>query len=141
MPRINQRLLLIAISAAAIGGWQLWSSAPQSATAQTKAAAASSRLDFEVVESYDAKYLGDTPGHMGRAGGLENTQVRVALGDGVYRGDELVGRVTRLNWNRAHGALDIEFDPVDHARVCVGDKVAIALDAGSAERAQSQRGK
>jgi hypothetical protein len=142
MTRISRGLVLVLTSIAIIGCWQLWSSGQQPATAPAKAAGSTNRLEFEVVESYDAKYLGDTPGHMGRTGGLENAQIRIALRDPIYRGDEVVGRVTRLIWNRVHGSLDIEFDPVDHARVCVGDKVVVALDGTqSASSSGPQRAK
>jgi len=133
-----------ALGLAIISGWQVWSSGQQTTppAAKAKDGAAANRLEFEVVESYDAKYLGDTPGHMGRGGGLENTRMRVALADPIYRGDELIGRVTGLTWSRTHGALDIEFDPVDHARVCVGDKVWMALDGNNPPRtSEPARGK
>jgi len=107
-------------------GWQLFSSGQQPAAEKTKDGA--NRLEFEIVNSFDGKYLGDTPGHMGRAGGLTMRRPRVALGDPVYRGDERVGLVTHLDWNRVNGSLDIEFDPVDHARVCVGDAVWVVLE-------------
>jgi hypothetical protein len=113
--------------------WQLWSSGQQPATGKG-AEGGANRLEFEVVESFDAKYLGDTPGHMGRAGRLEGRKLRVALGDAIHRGDERVGIVTGLKWNRTNGSLDIEFDPVDHARVCVGDVVWMALDGNAAAR-------
>ena len=29
-----------------------------------------------------------------------------------------MGLVTRLDWNRTNNSLDIEFDPIDRARVC-----------------------
>jgi len=68
--------------------------------------------------------------------------MRVALSDPIYRGDELIGRVTGLTWSRTHGALDIEFDPVDHAHVCVGDKVWMALDGNNPPRtSEPARGK
>ena len=107
-------------------GWQLLSSGQQPAAEKGKDTG--NRLEFEIVNSFDGKYLGDTPGHMGRAGGLSMRRARVALGDPVYRGEERVGLVTHLDWNRVNGSLDIEFDPVDHARVCVGDSVWVALD-------------
>jgi hypothetical protein len=107
-------------------GWQLLSSGQQPAAEKGKDA--SNRLEFEIVNSFDGKYLGDTPGHMGRAGGLSTRRPRVALGDAVFRGEERVGLVTHLDWNRVNGSLDIEFDPVDHARVCVGDSVWVVLD-------------
>src|SRR5215510_3176190 len=90
--------------------------------------AASNRFEFEVIQSYDAKYQGDTPGHMGRSGGLENRKLHVALGDPVFRGEQQVGKVTSLGWSRPHGSLEVEFDPLEGARVCVGDTVWIALD-------------
>jgi hypothetical protein len=119
------------VSLAMLTAWQLWSSGQQPATGKGKDAAAANRLEFEVVQSFDAKYLGDTPGHMGRAGAIEGRRPRIALEDSIYRGDEKVGIVTGLQWNRTNGSLDIEFDPVDHARVCVGDAVWMALDGKS----------
>jgi hypothetical protein len=118
-------------------GWQAWSSGQQAATSKAQAVAADpNRFVFEVVQSYDAKYLGDTPGHIGRSGGLENRRPRVALDDPVFRGDEKVGRVTALDWNRTRGSLEVEFDPVDHARINVGDEVWLALDGKPAVKGQ-----
>jgi len=107
-------------------GWQLLSSGQQSPS--EKSQTATNRLEFEVVQSFDSKYLGDTPGHTGRAGGLSMRRPRIALGDPVYRGEERVGLVTHLDWNRVNGSLDVEFDPVDHARICVGESVWLVLD-------------
>jgi hypothetical protein len=73
---------------------------------------ASAKFAFQVVESFDAKYLGDTPGHIGRGGGLEHGKPNVSLGDPVYRGDEKVGTITSLTWDRSKGSLEVEFDPV-----------------------------
>jgi hypothetical protein len=95
--------------------------------------AAEERFDFDVVRSFDAKYQGDTPGHIGRHGGLGERRPLIALGDPVYRGDEQVGIVTELVWTRAQGALDIEFDPLPKARVCVGDLVWVKLGKPAAE--------
>ena len=39
-------------------------------------------FSFEVIESHDADYLGDTPAHLGRNGGL-TVRPHVALGDAV----------------------------------------------------------
>jgi len=112
--------------------WQLWLAGQQpgaeKAGGDKSTKVVGNRLEFEVVHSFDAKYLGDTPGHMGRAGGLTTKRPRIALEDKVYRGEELVGIVTHLDWNRGNNSLDIEFDPVDHARVCVGDMVWVVLD-------------
>jgi hypothetical protein len=121
-------------------GWQLLSSGQQPAA--DKAKDTGNRLEFEIVNSFDGKYLGDTPGHMGRAGGLSMRRPRIALGDPVYRGDERVGLVTHLDWNRVNGSLDVEFDPVDHARVCVGDAVWLVLDSPRpAKTSEAQRTK
>ncbi len=109
--------------------WQVWSVGQQPGVEKSKNAAAASRLEFEVVQSFDAKYEGDTPGHMGRAGGLASRKPHVALGDAVFRGDQKVGTVTGLTWNRTNGSLDIEFDPADKARVAVGDAVWLVLDS------------
>ena len=86
-----------------------------------------SRLSFEVIESFDAKYLGDTPGHMGRVGGLGVRKPKVALGDPVYRGEERVDTVTGLVWNRANGSLDVEFDPAPLKTIVLGDTVWLAV--------------
>jgi len=93
-----------------------------------------SRLSFEVIESFDAKYLGDTPGHIGRVGGLAARKPKVALGDPVYRGEERVGTVTGLAWNRANGSLDIEFDPAPLKTIVLGDTVWVAPRADDGPR-------
>ena len=89
------------------------------------------RFEFEVIESHDAAYLGDTPGHMGRDGGL-TVRPNVALGDGVYRttGEKMarVGTITRVVWDRVSGGLTVEFDPEPLTRVAVGDEVWIDLN-------------
>lgn len=76
--------------------------------AQPKASA--NRFEFEVVESFDSKYAGDTAGHLGRGGGFQG-QIDIALGDPVYRKGERVGTVTRLAWDRTRGSLEVEFKP------------------------------
>ena len=90
-----------------------------------------SRFAFEIIESHDAKYLGDTPGHMGRDGGLE-VRPNVAIGDPVHRteagGDRLVGRVTAVVWERVSRSLTVEFDPEPFLRIAVGDEVWIDLN-------------
>ena len=89
------------------------------------------RFEFEVIESHDAVYLGDTPGHMGRDGGL-TVRPNVALGDGVHRttGEKTtrVGTITRVVWDRVSGGLTVEFDPEPLTRVAVGDEVWIDLN-------------
>lgn len=96
------------------------------------------RFEFEVIESHDAAYLGDTPGHMGRDGGL-TVRPNVALGDGVYRTVAekavRVGTITRVVWDRVSGGLTVEFDPEPLVRVAVGEEVWIDLNpAPPAER-------
>ena len=66
---------------------------------------------FRVVESFDARYLGDTPGHLGREGGLGEDKPDVSLGAPVYCGDEKVGEVTRLAWDRFKESRGVEFVP------------------------------
>lgn len=97
------------------------------------------RFDFEVIESHDAAYLGDTPGHMGRDGGL-TCRPNVALGDGVFRTKAeravRVGTITRVVWDRVSGGLTVEFDPEPLMRIAVGEEVWIDLNPlPSAERA------
>src|SRR4051794_8716201 len=84
--------------------WQLARSADQPSPKPT-------RFTFQVVESFDAKYLGDTPGHIGRGGGLGEGRPGVALGDPVYRGSVKIGKISGLIWNRSKGSLEVEFDP------------------------------
>lgn len=89
------------------------------------------KFHFEVIESHDAAYLGDTPGHMSRDGGLK-FRPNVALGDGVYRtaGEKSarIGTVTRVVWDRVSGGLTVEFDPAPLVRVAVGEEVWIDLN-------------
>lgn len=91
---------------------------------------------FEVIESLDAAYLGDTPSHVGRDGGLE-FRPNVALGDPVFRmvadaGEEArgvrIGSVTRVVWERVSGSLTVEFDPEPLVRIAVGDEVFVDLN-------------
>jgi hypothetical protein len=81
------------------------------------------RFEFEIIESFDAKYEGDTPGHIGRHGELGDDRPQAALGDAVYRGDQRIGTVTGLRWSRGHGSLEVEFDPEPKTRIRVGDVV------------------
>jgi len=126
----NRGLLYIAAGAACLGGLQLALVAQQPARqidagqlqAQPKAAAGE-RLEFAVVQSFDARHAGDTPGHAGRFGELKELRPRVALGDAVFREEAKVGEVTGLGWSPVHGSLEVEFKPVDGVRVCVGDSV------------------
>lgn len=104
----------------------------------------SGRFEFQVVESFDAKYLGDTPGHIGR-GNIGVERPDVALGDRVYRGDAKIGRVTNLRWDRAKESLEVEFDPepfevdangrpIRPTRITVGQTVWIPLGGESGDR-------
>jgi len=90
---------------------------------------ATGRFEFEVIESFDAKYDGDTPGHIGRHGELGDLRPQAALGDPVMRGDKKIGTVTGLRWSRGHGSLEIEFDPEPKTRISVGDIVWLKLGA------------
>ena len=100
---------------------------PQLGNSQVPAAKSGDRFEFDVVESFDARYEGDTPGHMGRSGGLGEIHPQVALGDTVYRGDEAVGVVTGLKWSRVQGSLDVEFDPTSKVRIAVGEIVWLKI--------------
>ncbi len=86
---------------------------------------------FEVIESHDAEYLGDTPAHLGKNGGL-TVRPLVALGDPVFRktatGRTRVGHITRATWSRVGGSLEVEFDPEPFQRIAVGDEVWIDLN-------------
>lgn len=86
---------------------------------------------FEVIESHDAEYLGDTPAHLGKNGGL-TVRPQVALGDPVFRktatGRTRVGHITRATWSRVGGSLEVEFDPEPFQRIAVGDEVWIDLN-------------
>jgi hypothetical protein len=96
-------------------------------TTAVPAAKINGRFEFEVIESYDAKYLGDTPGHVGRHGELGDFRPQAALGDPIYRNEEKVGKVSALKWSQGHGSLEIEFDPEPLTRISVGDVVWIKL--------------
>jgi hypothetical protein len=99
---------------------------------------------FEVIESHDAEYLGDTPAHIGKDGGL-TVRPHVALGDPVYRGQKegrsIVGRITRVVWSRVSGSLEVEFDPEPFQRIAVGDEVWIDLNPEPAQADSSAAGR
>jgi hypothetical protein len=103
------------------------------------------RFEFDVVSSFDAKYLGDTPGHIGRGGNLGTAQPNIALGDPVFLGEHRVGRISTLTWDRNKQNLEIEFDPepflidkdgrpVGQNRIAVGQTVWVARVAKVATR-------
>ena len=111
------------------GIWQLTLTAqPPARSPELKPAKSGTRFPFDVIESFDAKYEGDTPGHTGRAGGLEGVRPNVALGDPVFREDQKIGTVTSILWSRPQGSLTIEFDPEPNLRIAVGDPVWIDLN-------------
>jgi hypothetical protein len=119
-----------------MAGFVAWSSVDRTALGVDTQAALplaphGTRFHFEVIESHDAAYLGDTPAHIGKDGGL-TVRPHVALGDRVYRTVDAthttVGRITRVEWNRVSGSLEVEFDPEPLQRVAVGDEVWIDLN-------------
>ena len=89
------------------------------------------RFWCEVIESFNAKYQGDTPGHIGRGGGL-TFHPHVALGDPVYHRvgdvDRAIGSVTGVLWERLRGSLTVEFRPHEDHRIAVGDEVWVDLN-------------
>jgi hypothetical protein len=89
------------------------------------------RFWFEVVESFNAKYQGDTAGHIGRGGGL-SLHPHVALGDPVYHrigdADKAIGSVTGVVWDRLRSSLTVEFRPHEDHRIAVGDEVWVDLN-------------
>lgn len=101
--------------------------APKKITTAPARQIVSGHFEFEIVESYDAKYLGDTPGHIGRHGELGDFRPHAALGDPVYRGDEKVGHVTGLKWSKGAGSLEIEVNPEPFVHICVGDVMWLKL--------------
>ncbi len=108
--------------------WQVTSHAQPKDDSAASTAKPGTRFEFEIVESFDAKYPGDTPGHIGQAGGLGSTRPRVALGDTVYRGQEKIGTISTVNWSHARGSLTVEFDPAPELRIAVGDIVWVDLN-------------
>jgi hypothetical protein len=93
-----------------------------------------SRFEFQVVESFDAKYLGDTKGYTGRGGGLGEARPNVALYDPVYRDNTKVGTVTGLTWDRSKGALQVEFKPEPLGEIRIGETVWLSLEDPSPPR-------
>lgn len=126
-PKINVVLVAVGVLVVTLG-WRARSSGQQPEANAVRAMADPNKFEFEVVQSFDAKYDGDTPGHVGKSGGLANRRPQVALGDAVYRGQQKVGVTTSLGWSRSYGSLEVEFDPVADVRICVGDVVWLALD-------------
>lgn len=98
-----------------------------------KLAEPGTRFEIEITESFDAKYLGDQPGHTGHGGGMGSTRPHVSLGDPVYRGDEVIGKVTLILWSHVKGSLTIEFDPEPLTRVAVGEIISVDLNPKSSQ--------
>ena len=118
------------LGAAAIGlAWQL-----STTTSAQPAAPNRQKFEFLVIESYDAQYLGDDPGHIGRAGGLGIDPPDIALGDPVYHEQTRVGKVSRLVWNEARQSLQVEFDPEPGQRIYIGDPFWIPIGGPPAQK-------
>lgn len=128
MKILNRRMAIAVTVFAGVVAWQVASRAQQAEQKPFQLAKAGTRFNFEVIESFDSKYLGDTPGHIGKAGGLDEIRPRVSLGDPVFREDTKVGLVTAVVWSRVQGSLAVEFDPVPLARISVGDRVWLDLN-------------
>ena len=125
----SRRLIVPTVLLAILGVWQLKTRAQQDEVIpRAVLAKPGTRFKFEVIESFDAKYVGDTPGHLGRAGGVEHVRPRVALGDAVFRDEKKVGTITSVVWTRVQGALTVEFDPAPGTRISVGDEVWLDLN-------------
>ena len=101
-------------------------------TTRAQLTANRTRFEFLVVESYDAQYLGDTPGHIGKAGGLGPAAPNIALDDPVYQDKVRVGKVTHLTWDEARESLQVEFDPEPGIRIAVGSPVWIPVGGPAA---------
>jgi hypothetical protein len=120
---------LIVAAVGTIGAGWVW-------TATTRAQLTANRTKFEflIVESYDAQYLGDSPGHIGKAGGLGHTAPNIALEDPVYHDKVRIGKVAHLTWDEAKESLEVEFDPEPNRRISIGDSVWIPLGGPSAAK-------
>lgn len=131
MNRRRQGAALAGMAALVLGGaWQA------AAPAQPQGGVGA-WFEFQIVESFDAKYLGDSPGHRGR-GSLGGAVPSVALGDPVFHGSSRIGHITGLLWDRSKESLEVEFDPepfeldaqgrpVRANRITVGETVRIPL--------------
>jgi len=113
-----------------------------------QATPAASRVEIAVVSSFDAKYLGDTPGHTAH-GRIGKQRPDVALGDPVYHGDRLIGKVTGVTWDRTKESLEIEFDPEpfeldERGRPAAPNRVAVGAEVwipmGGASNTASAKG-
>lgn len=123
----------LCLSGAAVAWWGTGVNSARGVDAQATLpfAQPGTAFHFEVIESHDAAYLGDTPAHIGKDGGL-TVRPHVGLGDAVYRTQDgqraAVGRITRVEWSRVSGSLEVEFEPEPLQRIAVGDEVWIDLN-------------
>ena len=136
LPSQHRLVLLILLSPTLTFLALLWSPLTRSiraADAQASLALAphGTPFFFEVIDSHDAKYPGDTPSHVGKDGGL-TVRPNVALRDPVYRTvnktTTVIGKVTLVQWDRVSGSLTVEFDPEPLHRIAVGDEVWVDLN-------------
>ncbi len=77
-----------------------------------------------------ARYLGDTPGHLGRAAS-GRVAPRIALGDPVMRGTTQVGRSPTSTGTRPAKAWKSSSTRRPSVRICIGDPVWIPIPADS----------
>ncbi len=124
MGGIRRAACLTGLCVLALLGWQY--ALPAQATKAER-----SRFEFQIVESFDSQYLGDTPGHIGRGGGLGRIIPNVALGDPVYHDKAQIGKVTRVTWDRAKESLEVEFSPEPKLRISVGESAWVPLGGSS----------
>ena len=127
--RRSTMMAVVLTTSTTLAGWATWSTFGQTAfptPANPPRQAVPSRFEFLIVESFDARYLGDTPGHLGRAAS-GRVVPRIALGDPVMRGNIKVGTVTHLNWNEARESLEVEFNPEYNRRIVIGDPVWVEI--------------
>ena len=123
---IKRRSTILAVTMASImlAGWATWAAPGQGVAAPRPAEP--TRFEFLVVESFDARYFQDTPGHLGRAAS-GRVAPRIALFDPVMRGTTKVGEVSHLEWNEARESLEVEFNPEKNIRICIGDAIWISV--------------
>lgn len=82
---------------------------------------------LEVIEIFDAKYAGDTPGCV--AVQKVTSPPRISLGDAVHRDGVTVGHLTAAAWNDETHVLRIEFDPSTGARTRISDVITLPTGA------------
>lgn len=136
---VRQRVAAWAVALVGVSGIVVWGMAADSDPPREPPTAEprrGTRFQFEVVESFDAKYAGDTPGHIGRGGGLFS-RPDVAIGDPVYHvahdPPRPIGVVTGATWDRLRGGLTVEFRPRGDSRIAVGDEVWLEMNPRAVE--------